>query len=92
MKGVETGGGSLSLLSHRLGISTGLSVITESWMLDLCLICRLRQFSSWMLTTTHLSAMNRPHIFELFIKVYKQKSVDIISVQWGELLQTEQTV
>lgn len=40
----------------------------------------------------HPSAMNRPHIFELFIKVYKQKSVDIISVQWGELLQTEQTV
>lgn len=39
MKGVETVGGSLSLLSQRRGYhSTGLSVITELWILDLYLI------------------------------------------------------
>lgn len=90
MKDVETGGGSLSPLSHGFG--------NQYWFISYYRIMVISSIPNLQIKTIqllevnyHPSAMNRLHIFQLFIKVYKQKNADIISVQRSELLQNEQT-
>lgn len=61
--------------------------------MDIRFIPNLQIENIWsQVTNYHPSAMNRPYLFKLFIKVYKKKSVHIISAQHGELLQTGQTM
>lgn len=71
MKEVESGGGSLSLLSHRFGNHYWFISCYRIMILDLCLICRLRQFISWKLITTHLPWTD--HIFLSFLLKHTNK-------------------